>query len=438
MLKKIKLLKAYFLPAVIIMALIFILDITVPLGIAIGALYLLPMFLMFFLRKTKFLYAVSIVSLLLICIGYFISPPGNDPAFHIISNRIISIVLVIACSYLFIKYINLDYQRNLNEKRYQKLYENSIAPMITSRLTDGKVMNINNEAVKIFGYKNKNEVINKVLSTQHYVNAADREFMLKEILNKGEIRDFILRIKKLDGTEVWFEVSFKLFINEGLLEGVFQDITKRIAIENTLKKALNEKEILLNEIHHRVKNNLQIIWGLLDLQQNKTKNREAKNSLEDSKIRIKTIGLLHEGLYRTEDYASINYKEYIENLITYLNSIFYRADKKIIIKNEIENVNFNFDVSIPLSLIISEIISNAFKYAFVNSTEGILTIKGFKNKQNQYQIIINDNGCGFDKSIDHDSVGIRLIKNLCSQIDAELKITSEPTLGTEYQLLING
>ncbi len=438
MLKNCKSTKMYFVPSVIMMVLIFILDITVPLGIAIGALYLLPIFLMFFSRQTKFLYVFSIVSLLLICVGYFISPPGTDPQFHIIANRVISIILVVACSYLFLKYIRIDYQRLLNEKRYQKLYENSIAPMITSRLIDGKVMNINNEAVKVFGYKNRNEVINKVLSTQHYVNAADRELMLKEILSKGEIRDYILKMKKLNGSEVWFEVSFKLFKNEGLLEGVFQDITKRIATENILKKALNEKEILLNEIHHRVKNNLQIIWGLLDLQQNKTQNKEVITSLEDSKIRIKTIGLLHEGLYRTEDYASINYKEYIENLITYLNSIFYRVDKKIIIKNEIENVNFNFDVSIPLSLIISEIISNAFKYAFVNTTEGVLTIKGFKNKLNQYQLIISDNGGGFDTSIDYDSVGIRLIKNLSLQIDAELKITSEPTLGTIYQLLING
>lgn len=438
MLKNCKSTKMYFVPSVIMMALIFILDITVPLGIAIGALYLLPIALIFFSSQTKLLYVFSIVSLLFICVGYFISPPGTDPQFHIIANRVISIILVVACSYLFLKYIRIDYQRLLNEKRYQKLYENSIAPMITSRLTDGKVMNINNEAVKIFGYKNRNEVINKVLSTQHYVNAADRELMLKEILSKGEIRDFILKMKKLNGSEVWFEVSFKLFKNEGLLEGVFQDITKRIATENILKKALNEKEILLNEIHHRVKNNLQIIWGLLDLQQNKTQNKEVITSLEDSKIRIKTIGLLHEGLYRTEDYASINYKEYIENLITYLNSIFYRVDKKIIIKNEIENVNFNFDVSIPLSLIISEIISNAFKYAFVNTTEGVLTIKGFKNKLNQYQLIISDNGGGFDTSIDYDSVGIRLIKNLSLQIDAELKITSEPTLGTIYQLLING
>lgn len=435
MLKNCRSTKVYFISSVITMALIFILDINVPLGIAIGALYLLPIALMFFLRQIKLLYAASIVSLLLICVGYFMSPPDAGSQFHSIANRIISIILVVACSYLFLKYIQLDYQRLLNERRYKKLYENSIVPMVTSRLTDGKVMNINNEAVKVFGYKNRNEVINKVLSTQHYVNVADRELMLKEILNKGEIRDYILKMKKLDGSEVWFEVSFKLFEKEGFVEGVFQDVTERIASENILKKALNEKEVLLNEIHHRVKNNLQIVWGMLDLQQNKIQNEEVKKILNDSKVRIKTIGLLHEGIYKSSDFANINFKNYIDSLIQYLNSIYYRKDKEINLVVEVDELFINLDVSLPLSLIISEILSNSYKYAFENKGNGKIIIRGTHNRK--YEIEISDDGCGFDVNTVVLSTGFRLIKNLSSQIDAELYFESKPKNGTKYKIILN-
>lgn len=414
---------------------IFFIDLIIPLGVDVGVMYIIPMFLISYHKDLKVLIFSTVLFTSLICLGCYFSSLNNSNLIYAYSNRGISISVILLALFFFHKFIKVDNERRLTTERFQQLYRKSIAPMVTTNLVDGTVMDINDEALLLFGFNNKEEVVNKVKSVDFYVDKKGREKMLGTLIKDGYIKDYVYKAFDVFGNEFWVESSIKLFKDEGFLEGVFHDVTKRVESEQVLHKALQEKEILLNEIHHRVKNNLQIVWGVLDIQQHRTKNKEVIASLEDSKIRIKTIGLLHENLYKTSDFTNIKFREYIDNLILYMNSIYFNSEKRIQIINKVESFAFSLEKSIPISLIISEIISNSYKHAF-KSDDGIIEINGVKNN-NQYFLTISDNGCGFDIDKEYDSIGLLLIKSLADQIDAAYQNISNKELGTVYKIIIN-
>lgn len=422
-----------------LLLLIFLIDISVSLGVAVGVLYVFPLYILFSYKQRKLLIITSIVSVLLISTGFVLSPPKGAEYFSIIiANRIISIFIVLISAGILNRNIKLDLQSKQNDLRFKLLYRKSIVAMATTDFKTGDILNINQAAIRLFGYKNKREALLTFKSENHYENEEDRNKVLSILEEKKEVRDFLVKLKRLDGTTVWVEISAKVFEPESIIEGVFYDVTEKVKANRLLEKTLKEKDVLLNEIHHRVKNNLQIIWGMLDLQQSKSTNAVVKSSLEDSKIRIRTIGLLHENLYNASDYININCGKYIDNLIIYLNSIYYRRDKQIAVINKVENINCNFEISIPLSLIISEILSNAYKHAFIDKENGVININGDKINDTSYVITIADNGVGYDiNQIFIKSIGMRLIKSLADQIDAELEVFSEINKGTTYKLTIN-
>lgn len=196
-----------------------------------------------------------------------------------------------------------------------------------------------------------------------------------------------------------------------------------------IKISLHEKELLLKEIHHRVKNNLQIISGILSLQNNSISDEKAKQILIDGQDRIQTIALLHKTMYQNENFNMVSFKNYSNELITYIKQTNITANKNITIHQEIEDVQFNIDTAIPLSLIINEIITNCYKHAFENKTEGRISISIKKQTDGFYKLIIEDNGNGlpenFNSFENSKSVGFDLIHGLCQQIDGEITITSK-------------
>ena len=148
------------------------------------------------------------------------------------------------------------------------------------------------------------------------------------------------------------------------LAGYTIDITSRKLAGDMIKAALNEKEILLREVHHRVKNNLQVVSSLLNLQANKIPDKAIKEILEQSRNRIRSIALVHEKLYQTGNFAEINIKEYSRSLVNELFRVYLADPQKINIRTEIEDVNIPLVYAIPYGLILNEIISNSLKYAF--------------------------------------------------------------------------
>ncbi len=159
-----------------------------------------------------------------------------------------------------------------------------------------------------------------------------------------------------------------------------------------LNSILNEKELLVQEVHHRVKNNLQIISSLLNLQSSYINDDKSREDLRESENRVKSMSMVHEGLYRSNDLSKINFQTYLKNLITKL-SISYGIDSdKIKINLEISNIKIAIDTAIPLGLLITEILTNSIKYAFPNGKGKIDLL--FWKEDRYFNMILKDNGIG--------------------------------------------
>ena len=232
------------------------------------------------------------------------------------------------------------------------------------------------------------------------------------------------------------EVLATAFIYKGkkAVQVVFRDISERKKSENDIKTSLKEKETLLMEIHHRVKNNLQIISSLLDLQANYVDEIEAINVLQESQNRVKSMAIIHEMLYQSIDLNSINFTNYIKNLVHDL-FISYGANNRIkyIIKSE--PILLNIETAIPCGLIVSELVSNSLKYAFPNHEKGKISVS-INSYREEFELIISDNGIGFPENIDfknvNTSLGLRLVNILVQQLEGSVEL--DKTEGTKFKI----
>ncbi len=195
-----------------------------------------------------------------------------------------------------------------------------------------------------------------------------------------------------------------------------------------LEKAGKEKDSLLNEIHHRVKNNLQVISGLLSLQNSEHQSDELKAILKEGQSRVKSMALIHQMLYQNQNLSTIPFQDYLEELSKLIEKSFGAASKKIEINVDAQNIAFDVDTAIPLGLIVNELLSNAIKYAFENKEKGgRIDISLNKLETNRYNLTIKDDGSGIPDSFNFEtskSLGLRLVKMLCTQIRAELKMNT--------------
>lgn len=211
---------------------------------------------------------------------------------------------------------------------------------------------------------------------------------------------------------------------------------ERKAIEERLQASLNEKEFLIKEIHHRVKNNLQIISSLLNLQEGTIKDKEAREKYRESVGRVKSMALIHEMLYQTKNLSNIKADEYLNELVNYISNT-YNVGKKIDVNLTIERSLKRIDMNraVPCGLLINELLSNAFKYAFYNKKKGSIDIdfKFLKKGKYKFQLSVRDNGVGLSSKVQLDSpetLGLQLVQTLVEQLDGELEVRQKK--GTEF------
>jgi len=241
------------------------------------------------------------------------------------------------------------------------------------------------------------------------------------------------KIKALNNEEKVIDIIFCFFNNNLILN--FIDITEKYILTEKLKSSLNEKELYLKEIHHRVKNNLQIINALLNLQKRKLTDDELINIFSETQNRVLSMAIVHEELYRSTDLGKINLKNFINTIV---NKIFrnYQLNKPILYKNILSDILITIDIAIPLGLIINEIVSNSLKYAFNQMNHGEINIK-LEQKENSIILNIFDNGCGLPENFDiekTDSLGMSLIYNLTKQIKGKLELINKD--GVKYIITI--
>ncbi|REE05753.1 histidine kinase dimerization/phosphoacceptor domain -containing protein [Marinoscillum furvescens] len=220
------------------------------------------------------------------------------------------------------------------------------------------------------------------------------------------------------------------------LEGIISERTSEILEQKTtIEKALQERESLLKEIHHRVKNNLQIIASLLYLQSGIFENADFKKVLEEGQGRVRSMALIHQKLYENEDLKSIPFGEYLDQLLGEIKASFGAQASNIEVEVESENIYFDVEMAVPLGLIVNELATNAFKYAFHEHEQGRFSISLQRKSADKFVLQISDNGRGLPEEIDirkTKSLGLRLVKMLSTQLEGDFKIESKA--GTHFEL----
>ncbi len=214
------------------------------------------------------------------------------------------------------------------------------------------------------------------------------------------------------------------------------EIEQRIHAETQLQASLAEKELLLREIHHRVKNNLQTIASLLYLQARQTDQPDALDALQNSYDRVQSMALIHQQLYQTTDLGHIDLQKYVDHLLRQLRQSF-RSDARVRFHTDIEPINFNLDTIIPIGLILNELISNAMKHAFPNNQPGEIHVT-FHRDGDRYALTVFDTGDGLSdaqktalaeqgvSALANGSLGLQLVQQLTRQLHGTLTVSTEP------------
>jgi two-component sensor histidine kinase len=202
-----------------------------------------------------------------------------------------------------------------------------------------------------------------------------------------------------------------------------------------VEESLEEKNVLLKEIHHRVKNNLQVISSLLSLQSAQVKDPMTVQLFRDSQNRVRTMALIHEKLYQSHDLARIDFKSYIESLSSYLVRSFAVEAFGVTFCLDIEQISLGIDQAIPCGLIVNELVTNSLKYAFPDSQQGQVTIQFKIDERQQLHLNVGDTGVGFPKNIDYQntaSLGLQLVNSLVNQLEGSIELVCSG--GTEFKI----
>jgi PAS domain S-box-containing protein len=352
-----------------------------------------------------------------------------------------------------LKVANLELQQEILERKkaeealrkseanYRGLIENMLEGVYQTR-PDGKIISANPALVQMLGYDSEEELCIAASAEDLYIDSKDRKVLTSKIEEKGELRNVELNLKKKNGQGITALENARVVRDQQskvmFYEGVLTDISERKQTEEKIKAALEEKEVLLKEIHHRVKNNMQMISSLLKLQEIKMKDLTVRKAFRESQNRIRSMAMIHEKLYQSEDLAKIDIGKYIESLTTDLFWTYNVRPDTIKLRIRVKNVYLDIDLAIPCGLIINELVSNSLKYAFPEGEKGEIIID-FSLKNDKYQLTVGDNGTGFPEDLDFrkvESLGMQLVMLLGKKIKGTIELNRRK--GTVFKIIFRG
>lgn len=303
----------------------------------------------------------------------------------------------------------------------------------------GKFLKVNRSMCELLGYTEE-EFLQLDFQTLTHPDDLRVDLQKVEQALQGEMNRYELEKRYIhkDGRIVWGLLSVSLTKSSTHDDCVYfiseiQDITARKAAEEELQASLEEKEILLKEIHHRVKNNLQILDSLLWMQYRRIDNDAAKSVLLEGRNRIRSIALIHEKLYSNKSLATIQMADYIPSLLAYLLES-QTSQANVQVRTDINQSSVDINRALPCGLIINELVSNSFKYAFPEGRTGTIEIWFGISPTNTYRLVVRDDGIGLPENLDLNeisSLGLILVTNLTRQLRGNLQIQSDRDKGTE-------
>lgn len=300
------------------------------------------------------------------------------------------------------------------------------------------VIDSNPSFEKLFLFKNheiKGRFMEENIVPEHFQDESKEMF---DKIGSGEnVQKESIRTKR-DGRPVNVLITgcrIKLSENRYGSYLIYIDISKHKRSEDQMRSSLVEKEVLIREIHHRVKNNLQIISSLLHIQSSKITSEEMVSMFTNCQNRVKSIALIHEKLYQTNSFTRVDFGSYTKNLVYYLFRMFDVKSDKVTLKLNVENVFLPMDTAIPCGLIINELVTNSLKHAFSDERRGEIVIETVYHSNNKFTLTIKDNGKGIPEDVDYynsRTVGFNLINSLVRQLGGNLVINRSE--GTEFKI----
>lgn len=322
-----------------------------------------------------------------------------------------------------------------SEEKYRSLIE-SANDFIAVMDENGVVFLVNKAGANKFN-KEPPEILGKSLREFFPETAEEQIKLIRKVFSTGEGLELEMPVS-FSGGDYWFSISIQpLFGPENTVQRVqiiARDITELKETQIKLERALEDKDMLMKEIYHRVKNNLMVISSLLNLQSRYIKDEEAKGIFKESQDRAHSMALIHERLYRSSDLKHMDFGDYIRSLSMDLFRTYVRDSSKVDLKMDVDDIMLDINTAIPLGLILNELLSNSMKHAFPSGKSGEIMVK-FHKYDEKYILEVSDNGIGFpeDLEIDKtDSLGLRLVNNLTQQIGGELYLQRSP--GTTFRI----
>ncbi|MFP4082117.1 MAG: PAS domain S-box protein [Candidatus Aminicenantes bacterium] len=317
----------------------------------------------------------------------------------------------------------------VSEEKYRNLVELSPDAILFLDMK-GVITSCNTFMTRATGYV-KDEIIGKHLTQLKLLPKKDipKYMNLLNSASRGETPPpFEVSWRHKDGTSYQAEVRIGFIKERGQdvgIQVVARDITERKKAEQKIKTSLQEKEVMLREIHHRVKNNMQIISSLLRLQSRKIGDKKILDIFNVSHNRIRSMALIHESLYQSKDLARINFSDYIKRLAMHLYSIYRPETDNIELEVDVRDIFLDINRAIPCGLIINELVSNSLKHAFPDGKRGKILVRMTEDKKGKYSLVIEDTGMGIPQDMDWqhtETLGMQLVTDLVKQLDGGIQL----------------
>lgn len=359
-------------------------------------------------------------------------------SFIFVFNTLTGVLLILSAgtiiTLIFRKMNNLNAKLSETKEKFSYVLDNSRDIIYQMNSDNTKFEYVSPVAEEMLGYT-VDELVEKgpqfILEKVHpddfeRVNKA-REQVQQHTSDKEIELDTEYRLQTRSGEYIWVNNKRSAVKDEHgnyvAVVGNVRNITERKKYMEELDKSLREKDTLLAEIHHRVKNNLAIISSLIEMHK-KGHEDEIQATLKDLQTRIKTIALVHEKLYQTDSFGDVELSEYINELVDLVSNTLAANDKQITIKREFEKIQFDLTNAVPFGLVCNELISNAYKHAFIDRNKGeVHLILNKDGKQGIFSVMDNGNGLPEDFSIKKEgSLGMILVDNLAKQLNGELSV----------------
>jgi two-component sensor histidine kinase len=283
--------------------------------------------------------------------------------------------------------------------------------------------------------------MNKILASNELMySITEKQKLLKQ--HQVDLKNQELKLKTTQKNIFIFFTTLLLLLLFLSLYNVFKlkKSKKEIGFKNNqilnqnekIKVALDEKEVLLKEVHHRVKNNLQVISGLLELQNITVSDDSVKLALKEGQNRIQSVALVHKMMYQSENVSKVNMGKYLDELLQVLQTSYAVSGKNITTKINASNIDLDITLAVPLSLIVNEAVCNAYKHAFVDVFKGEIFVSIERESPKTYKLVVKDNGIGLPSDFEINSlksIGFDLIKGLTKQLKGSLQLNTN--FGTE-------